>query len=134
MLNNPNFISVKCPHCGGYITEKAKNIISRGILQMIDTEKDIMDVENLDHVVVNEEGEEVVELQLDEFKAITEALQMYQKENSLQDVHISQLKDMVEKLEKENDLLKEKIQKLEKSSSKRQSVNKNIKIITDHLY
>ena len=101
---------------------------------MIDTEKDIMDVENLDHVVVNEEGEEVVELQLDEFKAITEALQMYQKENSLQDVHISQLKDMVEKLEKENDLLKEKIQKLEKSSSKRQSINKNIKIITDHLY
>ena len=88
----------------------------------------------LDVTLVNEDGEEVVELQLDEFKAITEALQMYQKENSLQDVHISQLKDMIEKLEKENSFLKEKIQKLEKSSSKMQSVNKNIKIITDHLY
>ena len=68
---------------------------------MIDTEKDIMDVENLDHVVVNEEGREVVELEIEEFNALSEALRLYQKENSLLEVHVSQLQDRINQLEDE---------------------------------
>jgi len=90
-----------------------------------------MSIENIDHVVVNEEGNEVVELQIDEYEALTEALRVYQKENSLLEVHVSQLNDTIEKLEEKNQILEEKIKKFEDSSDKR---FKNIKIIADHLY
>lgn len=67
-----------------------------------------MSVENIDKVIVNEEGEEVVELSIEEYESLSEALHTYQKENSLLEVHVSQLQDHIAKLEKEIDALKAK--------------------------
>jgi len=88
---------------------------------------------NLDHVVVNEDGDEVVELSIDEFKAIQEAIAMYQKENSLQEVHISQLKDRIEFLEKELQEARQNPQKIANSSLEKVKNNKNLRIISQHI-
>ncbi len=88
---------------------------------------------NLDHVVVNEDGDEVVELSMDEFKAMQEAITMYQKENSLQEVHISQLKDRIEFLEKELQEARQNPQKIPNSSLEKVKNNKNLRIISQHI-
>ena len=88
---------------------------------------------NLDHVVVNEDGDEVVELSIDEFKAMQEAITMYQKENSLQEVHISQLKDRIEFLEKELQEARQNPQKIANSSLEKVKNNKNLRIISQHI-
>ena len=41
MLNNPNFMSVKCPHCGGYITEEI--------------DKDEYSVSELENIIIEQE-------------------------------------------------------------------------------
>lgn len=77
--------------------------------------------------IIDGDGEDVVELKLDEFNAILEAMHQLQKENSLLDVHVSQLQDRINYLEKELEDYKQEIHKLRL----KHLYKKNIKIIAD---